>query len=159
MTKAIAVVGGGVSGVAPVHMMIVVVPCGVAKRSHRTAAGAMYTGAYHRACMRYARSIVVPEQIRILSAKYGLLELADEIEPYNLKMGQPGCVTAAKVWQQAQRAGILDATVIALGGRHYTAICRAVWPACFTPLKGVGGMGKQMQWLIRHYGRVCEETT
>lgn len=118
----------------------------------------MYTGSYHRACMRYAWSIARPEQIRILSAKYGLLQLTDVIEPYNLKMGQTGSITTVEVKKQASANGLLSEDVIALGGHLYTNICREVWPRCLTPLASVGGMGKQIQWLARHRGHLIERT-
>jgi hypothetical protein len=112
----------------------------------------MYTGAYHMGCLKFALSLVPSNQILILSAKYGLLRLTDWIEPYNLKMGEKGCVTAEAVRQQALDMGLLDEQVCAIGGRSYTDICRVVWPTASTPLDGVGGMGRQLAWLSRHRG-------
>lgn len=135
--------------------MLVIVPCGQAKRATRSQAGVMYTGTYHRACLDYARSIAPAEAILILSAKYGLLRLTDWVEPYDLRMGQRGAVTPDVVRAQAIRLGVLDARpVIALGGVDYTGVCRAVWPGCVLPLSGVGGLGRQLQWLRQHRGRL-----
>lgn len=130
--------------------MIVVVPCGARKHKAACMAGAMYTGPYSRACKAYALSVAPPWQVYILSAKYGLLALTDEIEPYNLRMGQKGCVTAATVRKQAEQRGLLNEDVVALGGTGYTQVCRQVWPSCKTPLASVGGMGKQLAWLKRN---------
>jgi hypothetical protein len=132
--------------------MIVVIPCGKAKRDTPCAAGVMYTGGYHRACMAYARSIAPPENVYILSAKYGLLALADTIAPYELTLGQPGAVTATTVREQAAARGLLDADAVAVAGSRYAALCRDVWPACRTPLAGVGGLGYQQRWLAQHRG-------
>lgn len=128
----------------------VVIPCGGAKRSERCPAGEMYVGGYHRACRKYANRLTMPARILILSAKHGLLRLTDVIEPYELRMGQPGSITTAVAWQQARKMGLLDESrVVALGGRAYTAVCRTIWPHCTTPLDGRGGIGKQLSWLNR----------
>lgn len=118
----------------------------------RCAAGEMYVGSYHAALRRYAEAI---GKVYILSAKYGLMELSTQIEPYNLRMGDQGCVTTSVILQQATRLGLLECDVIALGGRDYTRICRAVWPTCKTPLDGVGGIGKQLAWLKRNTPQVA----
>jgi hypothetical protein len=86
--------------------------------------------------------------ILILSAKYGLLGLDDRVEPYNLRMGQPGCVTAAVVAEQARKRKVLhEPDVFALGGEEYVSVARQVWPHCRCPLGAEGGIGKQIGWL------------
>lgn len=135
--------------------MLVIVPCGQSKRTTRAQAGVMYTGPYHRDCLDYARSIASPQEILILSAKYGLLRLTDWVEPYDLRMGEPGAVTADVVREQARSLGVLEEhPVIALGGIEYTRVCRAVWPGCVLPLAGVGGLGHQRRWLRHNRGHV-----
>ena len=126
---------------------IVVIPCGARKKLVSAQAQYMYTGSYHKMCQRYGRSLVPPEQIYILSAKYGLLRLEDVIEPYSMTLGQPGCVTPQDVYKQAFNYDILDRPCVAVGGRRYTDLCRRVWKDCTTPLWGKGGNGKQMQWM------------
>jgi hypothetical protein len=134
--------------------MIVIIPCGAKKRSVKSQAYAMYIGSYFKANLHYALSIAKKENIYILSAKYGLLRLQDEISPYNIRMGQPGCVSGRFVKRQADEMGILEEDVICLGGRDYTSVMREIWPGCSTPLKGTGGMGKQMQWLKWNRGKI-----
>lgn len=126
---------------------IVIVPCGARKQQQACPAQEMYTGPYHRACMAYARSIAPDSSIYILSAFYGLLSLDERINPYDLKMGDPGCVGSALVHSQARDLGLLKLRVVALGGQLYTDLCHEVWPHCEMPLAGVGGMGKHMRWL------------
>lgn len=104
--------------------------------------------------MRYALSLADPERVFILSAKHGLLSLDDVIEPYDLKMGQDGCVTPGLVLQQAVKRGLIERDVVALGGKGYVDICRRVWPGLLAPLDGVGGMGKQIGWMKRNMGRM-----
>ena len=130
---------------------IVVIPCGGAKRGYSCPAGEMYVGAYHRGCLGYALTLVGGDESRvfILSSKYGLLSLGDMIAPYDLRMGNPGSVGTDIVKRQAKVRGISGRVVVALGGKAYTDVCRSVWSNCKTPLTGVGGIGKQLQWLKR----------
>lgn len=134
---------------------LVVVPCGGAKRTHPCPAGEMYVGGYHKACRKYASKLAGGDEdsVVILSAKYGLLRLAEVIRPYELRMGRPGSVTVQVVESQAVALGLADrSVVIALGGRGYTKVCLAVWPHCLTPLGDKGGIGKQLRWMK---GQLC----
>jgi hypothetical protein len=123
---------------------LIVVPCGARKLDHPARAGEMYTGSYHRACRRAAEALR-PERLVILSARYGLLDLDDEIEPYDTPHGATGAVTAALLRDQAAERGIaaLDPVVV-LGGARHVALARAVWPHARTPLSGTRGMGEQV---------------
>lgn len=130
---------------------LVIIPCGGAKADKPCTAGEMYVGGYHKACQTYALALVKGDRdkVLILSAKYGLLELDDPIEPYELRMGTLGCVTSVKVYEQARDKSLLEVqTVVALGGRDYTSVVKKVWPHALTPLEGVGGIGKQLAWLV-----------
>ena len=129
--------------------MIVVIPCGARKLDRRAQAQHMYVGSYAQMCQRYARTLTTPDRIFILSAKYGLLRLTDEIEPYSLTLGQPGCVSQVQVWNQAKELGIVNEPCVAIGGMRYTNLCKKVWRVCQTPLQDHvrGGNGKQLQWM------------
>ena len=124
---------------------LVIVPCGSAKRSVPARADQLYTGGYHRACLDYALGLVPATRILILSGKYGLLDLDTVIQPYDVRMGRG--ITPDEIRTQAATRGLLSDHVIALGGRQYTSICRAIWATCETPLEGRGGLGRQLQWL------------
>lgn len=127
---------------------LVVVPCGGAKLGHAAPAGALYTGSYHAACRRAA--LAIGGQTLILSALHGLLALADVIEPYDLRMGQPGSVTAQRLREQAAARGVDQAAdVVILAGRKYADAAAAVWPHARRPLDGSRGMGEQLQRLAR----------
>lgn len=123
---------------------LIVVPCGARKLDHRARAGDMYVGSYHRACRRAAASLR-PDRLVILSAHYGLLDLHEEIDPYDTPHGAAGSVTAATLRDQAVRRGIaaLDPVVV-LGGARHCALASAVWPHALTPLSGTRGMGEQV---------------
>lgn len=133
--------------------MIVIIPCGARKRGSPAAAKELYTGPYYRACLRYARSLTSDDQIFILSGKYGLLALDDPVEPYEMSIHDAQAVTLPTLQQQVRRRR-LSGPVVAVGGRRYTALCRALFADCQTPLDGVGGMGHQLRWMKQHYGRV-----
>lgn len=129
--------------------MLIIVPCGKKKLPHPAPAGRMYLGPYHLACRRWAEG---RGRVIILSALHGLLPPSRVIDPYELRMGEPGSVGAETVRNQAKEMGLLSERVIALGGVRYTRICKLVWPDCQLPLAGVGGIGKQLRWLRDNRG-------
>jgi hypothetical protein len=128
---------------------VVVLACGARKATRPAPARALYTGTYHRAAQRAALAWVPASRVYVLSAKYGLLWLAspDLLEPYELRLGQPGAVTAEQVRAQAATFGILDRPVVALCGQVYTSFARQVWTQVTAPLIGVGGLGYQLRVL------------
>lgn len=122
---------------------LVIVPCGHAKRDRPAPAGQMYTGSYHQACRRAAARL--GGRLVILSARYGFLDPATVIEPYELRMGQPGSVTVPTLHAQARVMGIdVAGTVTVLAGRDYADPVTAVWPHARRPLDGANGIGPQM---------------
>lgn len=122
---------------------LVIVPCGTAKLDHAAPAGEMYVGTHHRACRRAADRI--GGRVLILSALHGLQTLDTVIEPYNVRMGQPGAVTVATLQRQAQALGVDQvADVVVLGGRRYVDSAAAVWPHARRPLDGCTSQGDQL---------------
>ncbi|MFS4091679.1 DUF6884 domain-containing protein [Streptomyces sp. AF1A] len=123
---------------------LVVIPCGSRKLGRPARAADLYIGSYHRAC-RSAAEALRPDRLLILSARHGLLDLDDVVEPYDTPHGAAEAVTAPVLVEQATARGIvfLD-PVVALGGARHAALVRAVWPHARTPLAGAGGMGRQM---------------
>jgi hypothetical protein len=144
---------------------LVIVACGAKKTGRPGPAADLYTGAYFRACLRYGFTLVESDgvrsgrwrRVRILSAKHGLVLLDTWLQPYNLTLATsrkafPGEVLPATVARrargQAQRAGLLTpGRVVILGGARYVRLVREIWPDAEAPLAGVGGIGKQLQWL------------
>lgn len=121
---------------------IVIVGCGAGKRAEPCDAGEMYTGPYFRSCLAAALDLAPFGRVLILSARYGLLGLYDPIEPYDLTIGQPGAVTAARVATQADERGITGLPVTALCSARYAAVLAQVWADVATPLAGLG-IGRQ----------------
>ncbi|WP_061443859.1 DUF6884 domain-containing protein [Streptomyces sp. CCM_MD2014] len=128
---------------------VIVVPCGAAKLDRPASAGELYTGSFHKACRRAADALARPgTTVLVLSALHGLVPLDRVLEPYELRMGQPGSVTGDELRAQARELGVdRTAEVTVLAGSAYTAAARHVWPHAAAPLEGAGGMGYQLQRL------------
>lgn len=130
---------------APRRPRVVIVPCGKKKATVATQAGAMYRSGYHTAARSAAAALTADGgTVLILSAKYGLLRLDEVIEPYELRAGDPGAITAEDLIGQAEALGITDAEVTALVPAAYLAMVRAVWPTAAAPLVGAAGIGYQL---------------
>ncbi len=123
---------------------LVVIPCGSRKLDRPAQAADLYIGSYHRAC-RKAADALRPDRLLILSARYGLLDLDDIVEPYDAPHGTTDAVTAQLILEQAKlRDIVLLDPVVALGGAQHVGLVRSVWPYARTPLAGTRGMGEQM---------------
>jgi hypothetical protein len=88
-------------------------------------------------------------QVLVLSAKYGLLGLDDEIENYDLRMGDEGSVNGSTLRQQVTMNGDGDARVIVLGSAPYVELVREAWPDAEALLSG--GIGVQLKQLADIY--------
>jgi hypothetical protein len=134
---------------------LVIVGCGAAKLDRPAPAGRMYTGSYHAACRRAADRL--GGRLFILSARYGLITPDTWIEPYDLRMSQPGAVTVPTLRAQARRLGIDSAgTVTVLAGRDYADPVSAIWPHATRPLDTARGIGPQLARLAE---LACGTTT
>jgi hypothetical protein len=127
----------------PTAQGLVVIGCGARKTSAPAAPASLYTGSYFRMCLQAALAIAPRRQVLVLSARHGLLGLDDgPIEPYDLKLGQPGAVTAAAVQAQAATRNLLAAHVLALCSAPYATLVKQAWADVATPLAGLG-IGRQ----------------
>ncbi len=66
-------------------MKIVLISCSSKKLENKTKAKDLYVSNLFKLSLKYAKSLN-SDKIFILSAKYGLLDLEQEIEPYNLTL-------------------------------------------------------------------------
>jgi hypothetical protein len=118
---------------------LVIVGCGAAKLDRPAAAAELYTGQHFRACLLTARALVPDALIRILSARHGLLELDELVQPYDVKLGQAGSITGHELAAQAWERGLLGPRpVTCLCSAAYVALARQVWPGLIAPLAGQG---------------------
>jgi len=128
---------------------LVVIACGGKKSDApgRIRAEERYTGNYFRACLMAAEVMDGPTMV--ISAKHGLIPLHEEIENYDVKMGDKGSVRLGTVRQQVEELGLQDAKVTVLGGERYVKAARQIWPDAEAPLKG--GIGQQLKQLAGIY--------
>jgi hypothetical protein len=126
----------------------VVVPCGGAKLARPAIAEELYTGSFHRLAMRAARAMTDRHRIRILSARYGLLELDDEVEPYEQRMDRPFALAGVDVVAQAERMGLAGEHPVLLLPAAYDVVATRAWPDNSNPLRGASGIGS-MQHRLR----------
>lgn len=125
---------------------IVVVGCGARKLPYRAPAAGLYTGTYFRSCAITAAAIA-PGRWFILSARYGLVAPSEELEPYDLTLGQPGAVNAGRISAQAGELG-LRSPVTALCSVRYADLLARVFRDVRRPLAGLG-IGQQRHVLAR----------
>lgn len=102
--------------------------------------------------LRYARSLD-PHAIFILSAKYGLLSLDTEIEPYDITLSNLPMAEvrawAQKVVSQLRLSTDLEKDhFIFLAGQKYRKFIIPHLVSYEAPLEGMR-IGKQLQWLSK----------
>jgi cytoplasmic iron level regulating protein YaaA (DUF328/UPF0246 family) len=94
-----------------------------------------------------------PDNIYILSAKYGLVKLDEEIEPYDVTLNKMS-VLEKKDWSNAilnQLSKITDidnTNFIFLAGENYRKYLTSVLPYHEVPMKGLQ-IGQQLNFLVK----------
>ncbi|MFI9041618.1 DUF6884 domain-containing protein [Streptomyces sp. NPDC053726] len=130
---------------------VVVIPCSGAKLDRPAPAGELYRGSLHTMCRRAADALTAGGgTVVVLSARWGLVPLARVIAPYELRMGDPGSITADELRAQAARLGIDRAEdVTVLASATYTTAARSVWSHAAAPLAGSRGIGEMRRRLAQ----------
>lgn len=129
----------------PTPAPVVIVPCGSRKRPGLVRAAEKYVGPYARSARLAGEALAQRSGARVitLSARYGLLDDDDLVDDYDLTMGDPGSVTAARIAEQAARLGITDSLVTVIAGKTYADVVSAVWPHAIRALDGCTSYGNQ----------------
>ncbi|MGX5718047.1 DUF6884 domain-containing protein [Arthrobacter sp. MAHUQ-56] len=132
----------------PALNRIGLVACASTKLSHPAQARDLYTSQLFRKAAKYAE--LTCHRWFILSAKHGLLDPAQPVEPYDerLASGPQAEVWAERVRAQlaAELADTRRAVLVTLAGARYQTVLRPCqWPFQI-PMKGLG-IGQQLQWL------------
>jgi len=96
----------------------VIIPCGNAKLGTAAPASEFYTGSMFQDALRTARKLYTDDRIYVLSAKHGLVTLDQVLEPYDLKMGDEGSISASALAESMDRLGI-EGTVVSLLPKMY----------------------------------------
>ncbi len=127
---------------------IVLVSCGKTKRAHRSKACDLYQGELFKNSLAYAKKLK-PDAIYILSAKHGLLELDDEIDPYEKTLNKnDGGAWAKQVLQDIQEiADIAKDEFIFLAGNDYRKDLSHYIKHSKAPMARIVGLGTQNKWL------------
>ncbi len=131
---------------------IVLISCASKKGPAKARARDLYTSALFRLNLQYAHKLK-PDAVFILSAKYGLLALDDEIEPYNVTLNTMN-VTERRAWA----SNVLDHLnkysdlardhFIFLAGKRYYEFLIPSISSYEIPTQGLS-IGKQLQYLSR----------
>lgn len=131
---------------------VVLISCGKTKHNAPTTAADLYRGDLFIKSLAFARTLEA-DAIYILSAKYGLLELNDRVEPYELTLKTlPAAARrewAAKVLQKLGRwADLRNDEFVFLAGDEYRRHLMPQLNHTSAPLQGLR-FGEQLAWLSR----------
>lgn len=129
---------------------IVLIACAAQKRSQPSKARDLCTSPLFRKNLLYAERLS-PDEIYILSAKYGLLGLEDEVQPYDLTLNAMPAADvkfwAAQVLQQlARRADLQQDQFVFLAGAKYRRYLVPHLAHVEVPFEGLT-IGKQLRSL------------
>lgn len=131
--------------------MICFISCVKKKQNKKCIAKDMYISNYFKYLLKYAYK-TNSDKIFILSAKYGVLELNDEIEPYEKCLNN---VTekekkewAFKCYNQLKQKNIdFNDKIIWLCGKNYKKYLIKKFRNNIEPLKNYKGIGYQLKFL------------
>jgi hypothetical protein len=129
---------------------IVLISCVSRKLPEKSRARDLYISPLFRYNLKYASSLN-PEKIFILSAKYGLLKLDDEIEPYEKTLNKMPSYEikkwASSVIERLGRLSDLEKDdFIFLAGDRYRKYLIPYIKNYEIPMKGLG-IGRQLRYL------------
>lgn len=102
--------------------MQVIISCTKLKKDYPCTVEEMYSPSWMFVnFVKYAREVLHADDIYILSAKYGVLRLDDNIEPYNLYINDVDKSSWREmVWSQLDESGFdFDEPTVLLCGGHY----------------------------------------
>ena len=129
---------------------VVLISCAGRKRNRKSKAQELYVSPLFKKKMAYARALL-PDAIYILSAKYGLLKLDEEIEPYDLTLdtmtAEEKRVWASEVMERLRKVEVVEYTnFIFLAGANYRRHLVEELTHHEAPMEGLA-IGKQLKFL------------
>jgi hypothetical protein len=131
---------------------VVLISCVSKKLHHKSKAQDLYVSPLFLKNLKYAKSLN-PDKIFILSAKYCLLKLNEEIEPYDKTLNKM-CSNEIKEWANSVLNQLKKATdietdeFIFLAGNNYRKFLLPYLKHYKIPMLGLS-IGKQLQWLSK----------
>jgi hypothetical protein len=111
--------------------------------------------------LQYAKEVIRADKIFILSALHGLLNLSDEIEPYNLTLNDMA-VAKRKAWAEEvlkslrENADIEKDEFVFLAGERYRQFLIPFLKNYSIPMQGLK-IGMQLQWLTKELAKQNEK--
>ncbi|MGQ9552250.1 MAG: DUF6884 domain-containing protein [Candidatus Bathycorpusculaceae bacterium] len=129
---------------------IVLISCVSKKLSHKTKARDLYVSPLFRMNLQYAQQFS-PKRVFILSAKYGLVQLDEEIEPYDTTLNRMSAQErkswASRVVSQLQEHCNLEKDhFVILAGQKYRQYLLPYLKSYEVPMADLP-IGKQLQFL------------
>lgn len=129
---------------------VVLISCASKKLHNKSKARDLYVSPLFQKNLKYAKSLN-PDKIFILSAKYGLLRLNDEIEPYDKTLNKMRS-NEIKEWanhvlnQLKKSTDLENDKFIFLAGENYRKFLLPYLKHYKIPMLGLS-FGKQLKWL------------
>jgi cytoplasmic iron level regulating protein YaaA (DUF328/UPF0246 family) len=129
---------------------IICISCVKSKRNRRSKASDLYTSPLFTKMLEYAKA-QAPSRIFILSAEHGLLELDDEIEPYEKTLNTMKKAErqqwATKVLAQLRtKTDLQSDEFIFLAGNRYRELLTPHIKRFSVPMENLS-FGRQLAWL------------
>lgn len=136
---------------------IILISCASEKLDKKAKAKDLYNSDLFKKSLSYAGSLK-PDSIFILSAKYGLLSLDEEISPYNLTLNNMKKVereTWAKkvILQLSKYSNLSNDEFTFLAGKKYREFILPQLKNYKIPMEPLG-IGKQKKWLKEQLAKV-----
>lgn len=131
---------------------IVLISCVSKKLKNKSKAKDLYVSPLFKKNLQYAKSLNA-DNIFILSAKYGLVGLNEEIKPYDMTLNKM-CSNEIKEWAKTVLIQLKKSTdlendeFIFLAGNNYRKYLLPDITNYKIPMEGLP-IGKQLQWLTK----------
>lgn len=131
-------------------MNIVLLSCASKKLCNKSRAEDLYISDLFKKCLKYARSLE-PDRIYILSTRYGLLDLDEEIYPYDETLNKMP-ISEVRKWasrvisQLEEKVDLQNDEFIFLAGEKYRKYLLPHIKNYKIPMKNLC-IGKQLRWL------------
>ncbi|MCL4339948.1 MAG: hypothetical protein JRN37_00470 [Nitrososphaerota archaeon] len=130
--------------------IVLIISCSKKKHNHSSPARDMYDSPLFKMSLKYAEKLN-PDKIFILSAKYHLLPLGKEIEPYDVTLNNIS-VKDVKIWADRvvqelnENTDLENDHFVILAGEKYIKFIRDKLKHKEEPLKGLS-MGNRLKFL------------
>ena len=131
-------------------MNVVLIQCVGKKKPRKCKAKDLYDSTWFRYALSYVQSLN-PDKVFILSAKYGLVDPEEEIEPYDETLNNKS-VSEIRAWAAKllaslqERTDVAKDTFIILAGEKYRTYLADYLANLDIPMKGLR-IGEQLKWL------------